>query len=110
MISKNDYWIFFISWLKITNLYSKFYVNYSDRNIEENWDVNNNIHHHKLSENKHTQWIIYAFSWEKTKEGHFFWEKINSKWLSDIGNFERNMKNGCIKKVNRFNIKNFVKS
>lgn len=32
--------------------------------------------------------ILHAFAWDKTYEGHMFWEKISNSWRAHISNIQ----------------------
>ena len=36
-------------------------------------------------------WLLYAFEWKKTKQGHNFWEELDELWKRD----KKWLKGGC---------------
>lgn len=38
-----------------------------------------------------------AFTWAETREGHYYWEKLNDKWMEEIGT----LKDKLIKEYNK---------
>jgi len=70
----------FVRFLKENGVYDKFI--YNCENVPDlvilKWPTLSNF----CSEIRRHNYIDFGFSWSYTPEGHFFWNKINQKWLS----------------------------
>ena len=69
----------FIKFLKNKRLYSKFVRNFEERST---WTI---IRFEKfVTTRKPSEYVIKAFYWDETPQGHQFWWDVETEWLKEI--------------------------
>ncbi len=70
----------FMKYLKTNHKWRRnFYITENASSYLTSYIANNEMVH---------QIILHAFAWDKTYEGHAFWEKISNSWRAQISNIE----------------------
>ena len=104
--NKTDlFWHYFISWLKIKNIYDIFIKNYGNNNIWKKTYLNDNELKYYID---CSQWVMWAFDWSKTNEGHSFWYGINNEWINLIRALKKRTVN--IINTDRLSLKEYMNS
>jgi len=71
----------FVKFLNDNEIYDQFIKNYTNVIPIRNF----------CNKKDKLDYILSAFSWSGTKEGHFFWNKINQKWLNHYLHLDENI-------------------
>jgi hypothetical protein len=93
----------FENFLKKNRIYKKYFDNIDKCFITEHYI--NYVNERKLFEIPKTKnkkeliynvltpitFLQYSFDWEKSKQGHMFWEKFNEKWIKHYMEFINNI-------------------
>lgn len=85
----------FIKFLKDNNLYESYIFNFNnDFEYRLIYNLPNNGAKAFFENTSHEYYILRAFEWDSTREGHLFWDKIDKKWYIYLQDIERKLKTG----------------